>query len=130
MDDTGGITVVLTTGRSDGGRRAAIAFGVALASLATGNEVHVFLALEAAVFGTPAGSEDLHPPGFSDPLATYIRHFVELGGTLEVCSSCYTEYCRGLPLDERGAPALHRNATLRGLGVLAERAHQMPVLTF
>src|SRR6478736_10095397 len=62
------LLVVLTTGPSDGGRKAAIAFGVALAALAHGDDVHVFLSLESAIFGTPSGASDLKPRGFSEPL--------------------------------------------------------------
>ena len=124
------ILVVLTSGLADGGRRAALAFGTALAALADGDEAYVFLSLEAAILGTPTGAVGVHPQGFSESLETYIDHFVELGGTLEVCSSCYEEYCRELPKDEQGRPALRSNATIRGLSIVAARAHQMPVVTF
>ena len=124
------LMIVLTTALEDGGRRAALAFGAALAALADGDEVRVFLSLQAAVLGTPTGCAGVRPPGFSDPLETYIGHFVELGGKLEVCSSCYEEYCRGLPTDSTGRPKLRRNTEIKGLGVVAARAHQMPTITF
>jgi predicted peroxiredoxin len=124
------LMIVLTSGLEDGGRRAALAFGAALAALADGDEVHVFLSLQAAVLGTPTGCAGVQPPGFSEPLETYIGHFVDLGGRLEVCSSCYEEYCRGLPRDSTGRPTLRPNTTIRGLSVVAARAHQMPTVTF
>jgi predicted peroxiredoxin len=124
------LLVVLTTGPSDGGRKAAIAFGVALAALAHGDDVHVFLSLESAIFGTPGGADGLSPRGFSEPLDQYIRHFIELGGQLEVCSSCYEEYCRDFPKDERGRPALRPGTNIHSLGIVAERTHEMPVVTF
>src|SRR6185436_15896014 len=92
------LLLVLTAGlKQDGGRRAALGFGMALAALAEGREVSVFLSLESAPFGTPTGCDEVHPQGFSDPLDTYVRHFLELGGKLEICSSCYEEYCRDRP---------------------------------
>jgi predicted peroxiredoxin len=127
---TEGLLVVVTADLSDGGRKAAIAFGVALAALSHGADVHVFLSLESVVLGTPVGADGIRPRGFSEPLASYIDHFVELGGKLEVCSSCYEEYCRELPKDGTGRPALRPGTQIQSLGVVAERAQSMPVVTF
>lgn len=124
------LLVVLTASLGDGGRAAAIAFGVALAALSHGTDVHVFLSLESAVLGAPSGADGIRPRGFSEPLESYIQHFIELGGHLEVCSSCYEEYCRDLPQDEQGRPALRRGTKIHSLGIVAERAQQMPVVTF
>lgn len=124
------LLVVLNSGLDDGGRKAAIAFGVALSALSNGNDVHVFLSLECAALGTPTGAAGLLPRGFSEPLSAYVDEFLGLGGHLEVCSSCLEEYCRDSPKDESGQPALRPGTAIRGLGVVAERAHTMPVLTF
>ena len=124
------LLVVLTASLADGGRKAAIAFGVALSALSHGTEGYLFLSLEAAVLGTPLGAADIKPRGFSEPLAAYIDHFVELGGKLEVCSSCYEEYCRDLPKDASGRPALRAGTAIHSLGVVAERAQHMPVVSF
>ncbi|HEY2405125.1 MAG TPA: hypothetical protein VGI10_03935 [Polyangiaceae bacterium] len=124
------LMIVLSASLDDGGRRAAVAFGVALAALSNGAKVNVFLSLESAVLGTPTGASGVAPRGFSEPLATYIDHFIELGGQLEVCSSCYEEYCQDQPRDERGQPMLRAGTTIHSLGVVAERASEMPVLTF
>ena len=130
MGPSGNLLIVLTSGLEDGGRKAAIAFGVALSALATGVTVYLFLALESAVLGTPTGAGSTAPRGFSEPLREYIRHFSELGGKLEVCSSCFEEYCRELPKDERGLTALLPGTEIHSLNSIAERATQMPVLTF
>jgi predicted peroxiredoxin len=114
----------------DGGRKAALAFGVALAALANGTQAHVFLSLESARLGTPSGAEGYRPRGFSDSLDDYIRHFLELGGTLEVCSSCYEEYCKHLPKDASGLPELRQGTRIETLAFVAQRAAEMPVLTF
>lgn len=124
------LLVVLVDSLADGGRKAAIAFGVALAALSNGTTVHMFLSLESARLGTPTGADGIAPRGFSEPLAEYIRHFAELGGQLEVCSSCFEEYCRNLPKDESGRPVLRPGATIHSLGIVAERAGSMPVVTF
>ena len=130
MKDQDRLLVVLTASLADGGRLAAIAFGVALAALSNGSEVHVFLSLEAAVLGAPSGAQGIRPRGFSESLESYIEHFVELGGQLEVCSSCYEEYCRELPKDESGRPALRPGTKIYSLGIVAERAQHMPIVTF
>jgi predicted peroxiredoxin len=124
------LLVVLVDSLADGGRKAAIAFGVALAALSNGTTVHMFLSLESARLGTPTGADGIAPRGFSEPLAEYIRHFSELGGKLEVCSSCFEEYCQNLPKDEQGRPALRPGTTIHSLGIVAERAGSMPVVTF
>jgi predicted peroxiredoxin len=124
------LLIVLTADLTDGGRKAALAFGVALSALSTGAPVHVFLTLESAVLGAPSGALGLRPRGFSEPLSTYIEHFLDLGGRLEVCSSCYEEYCRDLPKDEGGRPRLHPGTAVYGLAIVAERAASMNVLTF
>lgn len=120
----------MVTTLDDGGRKAALAFGVALSALANGTRAHVFLSLESARLGTPTGAEGYRPRGFSDPLNDYIRHFLELGGTLEVCSSCYEEYCKHLPKDESGQPELRQGTRIETLALVAQRAAEMPVLIF
>lgn len=123
--------VVLTVGADqDGGRRAALAFGVGLAALAEGRDATLFLSLESAPLGTPSGCEGVRPRGFSEPLETYIQHFLELGGKLEICSSCYEEYCRDRPRDARGETVVRPGTRIASLGTVAERAGAFAVLTF
>jgi len=124
------LLVVLTDALQDGGRKAAIGFGVALAALSRGCHVNVFLSLESAKLGTPTGADGMHPRGFSESLSQYIAHFLDMGGKLEVCSSCYEEYCRSLPRDEQGKTELRPGTAIHSLGVIAERALDMPVMTF
>src|SRR6187431_96556 len=124
------LLIVVSASLGDGGKKAAVAFGVALSALASGSRVHVFLTLDSAVLGTPAGASGIHPRGFSIPLSEYITHFVELGGQLEVCSSCFEEYCRDLPRDDDGRTLMQPGTTIHGLSIVAERAASMPVLTF
>lgn len=124
------LVVVLTDSLADGGRKAAIGFGVALAALSRGTEVHVFLSLESARLGTPTGADGISPRGFSESLAQYIEHFLDLGGMLEVCSSCFEEYCQHSPKDEHGVPVLRPGTTIHSLSAIAERAGAMPVVTF
>jgi predicted peroxiredoxin len=122
--------LVLVTTLDDGGRKAAIAFGVALAALAQGTNTYVFLSLESARLGAPTGAEGVRPRGFSESMEEYIQHFLDLGGTLEVCSSCYEEYCRSMPKDESGRPRLRPGTRIETLAIVAERATTMRVVTF
>lgn len=130
MVGTDCVLVVLTMGLEDGGRKAAIAVGVALAALADGKRTHLFLSLESAPLATPDGTRGIHPRGFSESLGAYLDHFVELGGQIEVCSSCFEEYCRHLPKDASGAVILRPGTRVESLSTVARRAGQMPVLTF
>lgn len=130
MQDSDSLCVMLTMGLEDGGRKAAIAFGVALSALANGTKVHVFLSLESAVLGAPSGAAGVAPRGFSESLGEYIAHFLDMGGILEVCSSCYEEYCRDFPKNEVGKPLLRPGTEIETLAVVAARAVRMPVLTF
>ncbi len=130
VDTKDELLVVLTTGAEDGGRRAALAFGAALAELADGGQATVFLSLESARFGTPSGTAGIQPRGFSDSLDEYIGHFVELGGRLEVCSSCYEEYCRDFPKGVDGRTLLRPNTSVASLATIADRSKRSAVLTF
>lgn len=130
MAATESVLVVVTTGLEDGGRRAAFAVGVALAVLAEGKHAHLFLSLESAPLATPDGARGIHPRGFSEPLGDYLDHFVELGGQLEVCSSCFEEYCKHSPRDEAGEVILRAGTRVESLGTVARRAGHMPVMTF
>lgn len=94
MYDSESLCVMLAMGVEDGGRKAALALGVALSALANGTRVHAFLSLESVLIGTPTGAQGLRPRGFSESLDELVQHFLDLGGKLEVCSSCYEEYCR------------------------------------
>jgi sulfur relay (sulfurtransferase) complex TusBCD TusD component (DsrE family) len=124
------LTVLLTCGLEDGGRKAAIAFGVALSALVEGTPTRVFLPLESVVIATPRGVAGIHPRGFSDPLSNYVEHFLDLGGELEVCASCYEEYCRHLPALEEGKSPLREGTQIKGLSSIATRVLYERVLTF
>jgi predicted peroxiredoxin len=130
MPDPETLCVMLAMGVEDGGRKAALAFGVGLSALANGTRVHAFLSLESVRIGTPTGAQGLRPRGFTESLDDLVQHFLDLGGKLEVCSSCYEEYCRDLPKDERGKPRLRAGTVVETLAVIARRVSEMPVLTF
>ena len=124
------LQIILSSGFDDGGTKAMFAVGLGLAALANGAEVHLFLALAAAPLGTPSGCRGMRPRGFSDPLDKYIDEFAELGGHIEVCASCFDEYCHHLPRDTDGRPTLREGVEVKGLGIAAERSVEMRTVTF
>ena len=126
---TDALQVVVTRGLEDGGRVAALALGTALAALANGKDTWLFLALDSTPLGTPTGCRGIIPRGFTDDLDEQMATFMEMGGHVEVCSSCYREYCRHLPQGEGGA-LLREGVTIESMGVLVERAERMPVISF
>ncbi len=124
------LQIILSSGLEDGGTKAMFAVGMGLSALANGAEVYLFLALAAAPLGTPSGCRGMRPRGFSDPLDKYIDEFLELGGQVEVCTSCHEEYCHHLPRMADGRPELRHGVVLKGLGIAAERAVEMRTITF
>lgn len=88
----GKFCVSLTHSLDDHGR-ATVAFVVANAAVASGQETMVFLSIEGvrlAVAGTAAA---IHEEGFQ-PLNELMASFVEEGGMILVCSPCFKK--RGL----------------------------------
>lgn len=129
IDASKALQVVVTRGIEDGGRLAALAIGTALAAVAEGKETYLFLALDSTPVGTPTGCRGITPRGFTEALDDQIDTFLELGGHVEVCSSCYHEYCKHLPQGDDGA-VLRPGVHVESLSILVDRAERMPVISF
>lgn len=118
--------VILSSGRRDGGQRAALALGIATSALALGDEVTVFLAQDAVCWASPDCSATVCPPG-DRPLSEQVREFLELGGRLLVCSRCVEGLCeQPCPVDRTLFPGIE----LAGLASIAELAVGAVVYTF
>ena len=83
----GKFLVSLTSAKNDTDK-ATVAFVVANAAVASGQETVVFLNVEGAFLGSKGYADDIHEEGFA-PLKQLMDQFVEAGGNIWVCSPCF-----------------------------------------
>jgi len=83
----GKFLVSLTSAKNDTDK-ATVAFVVANAAVASGQETVVFMNVEGAYLGSKGYADDIHEEGFA-PLKQLMEQFVEAGGKIWVCSPCY-----------------------------------------
>src|SRR4051812_17771052 len=79
---------VSLTRSSDDTDRATVAFVVANAAVASGQEAMVFLSIEGVRLAVAGVADEIHEPGFQ-PLKELMTSFVQAGGTILVCSPCF-----------------------------------------
>ncbi len=88
--------VVSITHSKNNGDKASLGFVVANAAVLGEVETVVFLSAEGAWLSQRGYADAIHEPRFS-PLAQLIESFVEMGGVIWVCGSCFRK--RGLSED-------------------------------
>lgn len=110
------LTILLMSGKEDGGKRATLAFVAAVSAAAMERPVQVFMAGDGALWGDPDEAEGMVVEGFP-PLDKLIREFLDLGGQLLMCSTC-ARFCMPAKPEARG----HRWPSLqvRGMATLLE----------
>jgi uncharacterized protein len=82
------MTILVSLASShDNPDRATVAFVVASASAASGQDTTLFLSADGAWLGAQGEAEKINEPGFA-PLAELRDGFLEAGGKLVVCSPC------------------------------------------
>lgn len=84
---SGKFLVSVTHAKNDADK-ATVAFVVANAAVASGQETVVFLNVEGAYLASKGYADDIHEEGFA-PLKQLMDQFVEAGGTVWVCSPCF-----------------------------------------
>jgi len=77
--------------------RATVAFVIAGASVASGQDTTVFLSSDGAWLGKRGEAEKINEDGFA-PLAELRDSFLEAGGTIILCTPCAKK--RGITEDE------------------------------
>ncbi len=70
--------------------RATVAFVVANAAAASGQETMVFLSVEGVLLAIEGVADPVHEEGFL-PLKELMTSFVEAGGLIVVCASCFNK---------------------------------------
>lgn len=78
---------VSVTHAKDDCDKATVAFVVANAAVASGQETLVFLSTEAVRLAVRGYADDIHEAGFA-PLKQLLDNYLAAGGTLFVCSPC------------------------------------------
>jgi predicted peroxiredoxin len=90
------LLINLTTAK-DNIDKTTVAFVVANAGLAAGQEVVVFLSVEAVRLANPGYADDIVSPGFK-PLKELLETFTSNGGKVWVCPPCFN--ARNLDKDQ------------------------------
>lgn len=80
--------MISITHAKDNTDKATVGFVVANASVASGVETVVFLSTEGVHLSQDGYADDIHEEGFA-PLKQLMTDFVEVGGTIWVCSPCF-----------------------------------------
>ena len=81
------LLINLTTAK-DNPDRTVVAFVVANAGLAAGQEVTIFLSVEAVRLAISGYADDITSEGFQ-PLKELLAFFIENGGRIWVCPPCF-----------------------------------------
>jgi predicted peroxiredoxin len=68
--------------------RATVAFVIANAAVASGQETMVFLSVDGVRLAVQGTADAIHEEGFQ-PLKDLMSNFVEAGGMILVCSPCF-----------------------------------------
>jgi len=120
--------IILTEGKADNGRKATLAFSMALSSLAMELDVTLFLTSDAAVWGYDQSAYGVSVPGFA-PLSDLINQFIETGGKLKLCSTCHMTCGAG---DPRKGPNVETLTCVEvaGMASIIELAIEATTLTF
>jgi predicted peroxiredoxin len=92
--------------------KATVAFVVANASVASGQETVVFLSTEGVRLSQKGYADDVHEEGFA-PLKELMDNYIAAGGTIWACSPCFKKRS----LDESKLTA---NTTIVGGAKLVE----------
>lgn len=82
------LLLIVTSGKNDGGLRAALAYSIAINALSFDYEVTMFLTGEGAIWGTVKIEDTEKNFGFP-PISEMSKDLVEAGGKELLCFVCY-----------------------------------------
>ena len=122
------VVVILTTGKSDNGKNATLAFSCALSAIAMGHDASVFLTSDGAVWGYEGSAKGIAVQGFS-PLNDLIEQYVENGGRIILCSVCHKTCSSGDPDNPPKVKKLDKTE-IGGFATILELARQGVVVSF
>lgn len=82
------LLMIVTSGKNDGGLRAALAYSIAINAISFDYEVTMFLTGEGAIWGTVKIAETEKNFGFP-PISEMSKDLVKAGGKELLCIVCY-----------------------------------------
>lgn len=118
--------IILSTGRSDSGKKATLALHIGLGALAMGEEVYLYLAMDGACWAFEQCSDGVRVPN-DEPVSAYMTQFQELGGRVLVCSRCADGLCGEQCPAEK---TMIGEVQYAGTASIAELASESTVYTF
>ena len=128
MADESPVVIMLTSGKSDNGKNATLAFSCGMSALALGQPTSMFLTSDGAVWGYKGSAQGITVQGFP-PLNDLIQNYLDAGGRLLLCSVCHKTCSSGGP--EPGAPAhMLEQTEIAGFATLVELAQQGTCISF
>ena len=127
MDEKAGLQIIICSGPEDA-RRATLGFATALAAIASGMMVTLFLVMDGARWALRSEGNEPEAPGFQ-PVAQLLEMIVTTGGTVEVCSNCVEGACDASAGSEARS-LLRSGVVFGGLASAAIRMGRIPTVTF
>ena len=121
------LRVIICSGPEDG-RRATLGFAVAVAAMACGIAVHLFLVMNGVRWALRSEGDRPAAPGFQS-ISEMIETIQAGGGRIEICSSCVTGVCQGVP-EAPQDEAMRDGILPGGLTSVAVRIGGIPTVTF
>ncbi len=112
------VLVILTTGKSDNGKSATMAFSCGMSALAMGHPATIFLTSDGSVWGYQGSAFGMCVQGFP-PLADLIQQYFLAGGELIVCSVCHKTCGPGGP-DVNPTAEMLTQARMGGFATIIE----------
>ena len=118
--------IILSTGRSDSGKKATLALQIGIGALAVGDEANLYLAMDGACWGFRQCSAGIGIPE-DRKVSEYVADFQELGGHIMLCSRCAEGLCGEQCPTERD---MLDGVEYAGMATIAELACESTVYTF
>jgi predicted peroxiredoxin len=121
------LTIILTSGDEDGGRRATLAFSAACSARAMGVETLVYLVGDGVCWGGAQHADYFHAAGFP-PLNQLIDNFVQAGGQLYQCATNTNAGNQSQP--DEGRYKRRQGVQIMGFASLIDQLSSSSAITF
>ena len=128
------LQIIISSGPED--PRATLGFASAVAALACGTQVVVFLVMNGARWALKSVGNESQRPLFQ-PVSQLLELILESGGRVEVCSNCMNDVCATClndvctaSADEARPSEMRAGIHPGGLTAVAARMSQIPTVNF
>lgn len=122
-----GLQIIITKG-PENPSKAILGLAMALSAVASDTRVVVFFTMKGARWVDPDVGEFKPEPNFNGS-EEYIEALLDLGVTMEGCTSCVEQYCPEIR-DEDGVYHMREGVVFNGLSTATIRATYIPTLVF